>query len=134
MTGSRKFTVQRGAPGLYFVLTCTCDAVHPGWIEPASLIELTTSRAEVPRARRSCRAHWRLSPSPFSIVRSRKFSVLRGGLPWLWLPAYLAGLQFACTTCEAVWVEVGPGSVYSLEDLQRDQTSGAFFVRAVPVY
>ncbi len=46
----------------------------------------------------------KFSPSPFSIVRSPRLAVRRGapGLHWSWLPTPLAGLQFACTTCEAV--------------------------------
>ncbi len=45
-----------------------------------------------------------------------------------------AGLRFACTTCEAVRVEEGPCSVHRRDVLQRDETSGAFFARAVRVY
>ncbi len=29
------------------MLSCTCVSIHPGWVEPASPIELTTSRMEV---------------------------------------------------------------------------------------
>ncbi len=34
------------------VLTPTCGGIHPGWIEPASPIELTTSRIEAFQAGR----------------------------------------------------------------------------------
>ncbi len=34
--------------------TCICGGIRPGWVEPASPIELTTSRAEAFQARRSC--------------------------------------------------------------------------------
>ncbi len=36
------------------VLTCTCIGIHPGRIEPASSIALTTSRTEALQTRRSC--------------------------------------------------------------------------------
>ncbi len=36
------------------LLTCTCVGIHPGRVEPASPIVLTTSRTEVFQARRSC--------------------------------------------------------------------------------
>ncbi len=36
------------------LLTCTLDGVHQGRVELASPIELTTTRIEVPQARRSC--------------------------------------------------------------------------------
>ncbi len=36
------------------LLTCTCVGNHPGRIEPASPIALTTSRTEALQARRSC--------------------------------------------------------------------------------
>ncbi len=38
----------------YFVLTCTWVGIHPGWVEQAPPIELTTSRTEALQARRSC--------------------------------------------------------------------------------
>ncbi len=61
-----------------------------------------------PRLDGSVRAWWRLLPSPFSIVRSRRLAVRREapGLSWPWLPTSSAGLQFACAACETVWVEV----------------------------
>ncbi len=34
--------------------TCTCVSIHPGLVEPASPIALTTSRTEALQARRSC--------------------------------------------------------------------------------
>ncbi len=36
------------------VLTCTCDGIHPGWVEPASQIALTTSWTEAFQTRRPC--------------------------------------------------------------------------------
>ncbi len=36
------------------VNTCTCGGFHPGRVEPASPIELTTSRIEALQVRRSC--------------------------------------------------------------------------------
>ncbi len=36
------------------LLTCTCVGIHSGRVEPASPIELTTSRVEALQARRSC--------------------------------------------------------------------------------
>ncbi len=41
-------------PLVVTVLTCTCVGIHPGRIEPASPISLTTSRMEALQARRSC--------------------------------------------------------------------------------
>ncbi len=38
----------------YYLLTCTCVGIHPGRVEPASPIALTTSRTEAFQARRSC--------------------------------------------------------------------------------
>ncbi len=38
----------------YLLLTCTCVGIHPGRVEPASPIALTTSRTEAFQARRSC--------------------------------------------------------------------------------
>ncbi len=43
-----------------------------------------------------------------------------------------AGLQFVCAMCEAVWVG-GPWSAHLRDVLRHDQTSGAFFARALPV-
>ncbi len=37
-----------------YILTCTCVGIHPGRVEPASAIKLTTSRTEALQARRSC--------------------------------------------------------------------------------
>ncbi len=39
---------------LVHLLTCTCVGIHPGRVEPASPIALTTSRAEALQAWRSC--------------------------------------------------------------------------------
>ncbi len=36
-----------------YLLTCTCVDIHPGRVEPASPIALTTSRTEALQARRS---------------------------------------------------------------------------------
>ncbi len=36
------------------LLSCTCVGIHPGRVEPASPIALTTSRKEALQARRSC--------------------------------------------------------------------------------
>ncbi len=38
----------------FFTCTCTCVGIHPGRVEPASPIALTTSRTEAFQARRSC--------------------------------------------------------------------------------
>ncbi len=38
---------------IVLVLTCTCVGIHPGQIEPALPIQLTTSRTEALHARRS---------------------------------------------------------------------------------
>ncbi len=37
-----------------YLLACTCVGIHPGRVEPASSIELTTSRTETLQARQSC--------------------------------------------------------------------------------
>ncbi len=37
-----------------YFCTCTCVGIHPGRVEPASAIALTTSRTEAFQARRSC--------------------------------------------------------------------------------
>ncbi len=73
-------------------LTCTCGGIHPRRVESTSPIDLTTSRIG------ALQAHWRLSPSPFSIVSSRRLAVRRGvpGLPWPWLPTSSVSPQFAC--------------------------------------
>ncbi len=68
----------------------TCGGIHPGQVEPASPIELTTSRTEALQARRSCRAHKRLSPSPFSLVRGRKLAVKGRGVKVLDQPTFRA--------------------------------------------
>ncbi len=39
---------------LVLVLTGTCVSIHPRWVEPASPIELTTSRTEASHTQRSC--------------------------------------------------------------------------------
>ncbi len=39
---------------IVYLLTCTCVGIHPGWVDPASLIELITSRTEALWARRPC--------------------------------------------------------------------------------
>ncbi len=39
---------------LKYLLTCTCVGIHPGRVELASPIALTTSRTEALQARRSC--------------------------------------------------------------------------------
>ncbi len=44
------------------ILSCTCVGIHPGRVEPASPIELTTSRTEALQARRSCAS----SPETFT--------------------------------------------------------------------
>ncbi len=64
---------------LAYLYNCTCVGIRPGRVEPASSIELTTSR-------RSCASS--LSPSPFSIMRGRRLAARRGvsGRPWSWLP------------------------------------------------
>ncbi len=36
-----------------YLLTCACVGIHPGWVQPASPIALTTSRTEALQARRS---------------------------------------------------------------------------------
>ncbi len=109
-----------------YLLTCTCGSIHPGRVEPALTIELTTSQMEAVLCKK-------LSLSPFPIVRSRILAVRGGapGLPWSYLRTSFAGFQFACV---AVWAEEDPLSVQHRDALQRDRTSGAFFVRAVPVY
>ncbi len=43
-----------GSPYAAVLLTCTCVGIHPGWVEPASPIALTTSRTDALQARRSC--------------------------------------------------------------------------------
>ncbi len=43
-----------------------------------------------------------------------------------------ADLQLVCATCEAVWEGQGPWSAHLWDVLQHDQTSEAFFARAVP--
>ncbi len=59
------------------------DTVHPGRVEPTSPIELTTSRTEAPQA------HYSLSPSPFSTVRS-----LDRGCPlYSWPPVRLRHMR-----------------------------------------
>ncbi len=37
-----------------YLLTCTYGGIQSGWVEPASPIELTTSRVDAPQARWSC--------------------------------------------------------------------------------
>ncbi len=39
---------------VHLLLTCTCVGIHPGRVEPASPMALTTSRTEAFQARRSC--------------------------------------------------------------------------------
>ncbi len=67
---------------------------------PTSPIELTTRRTEAPQARRPCANSLETFTQSFSIVRSRRLAVWRGAVG---LPTSSAGLQFACSTCEAAW-------------------------------
>ncbi len=52
-------------------------------------------------------------------------------LPRLWFTSSSADLQFAYTTREVVWAEVGSWSVYRQDVLQHDRSRGAFFARAL---
>ncbi len=66
-------------------LTYTCGGVHLGRVEQEPPIELTTPCIEAQQVRCSCVSSIeKLSPSPFSIARSRRFAVRRGvlGLPF----------------------------------------------------
>ncbi len=53
------------------VLTYTCVGIHPGRVEPASPIALTTSRTEALQARRSCALRGTASPPPALLVQRR---------------------------------------------------------------
>ncbi len=95
------------------LLTCTCSGIHPGWIEPASSDELTTSGSTVqrkltrdfhPAFSSSCMAEDSGSGERFQLC----------------LECGSAGFQLAC---EAVMAKWGP--------LQRGQTSRAFIQRTV---
>ncbi len=48
-----------------YFLTCTCVSIQPGRVEPASPIKLTSSRAEVLQARRSCASSLGAFTQPF---------------------------------------------------------------------
>ncbi len=62
---------------LEYIPTRNCVGIHPRRVEPASPIEQTTSRTQAP-VTAPVPAHQGLSPSPFSVVRSRRLAVQSG--------------------------------------------------------
>ncbi len=57
------------------LLTGTCVAIHPGRVEPALPVELTTSRTEALQARRSCASLLETFSEPF---QHRAWPKIRG--------------------------------------------------------
>ncbi len=116
--------------------TCTCVGIHPGRVEPVSPIALTTSWTEACQARQSCASSldtfiqsflnraWPKTRGPESASRSALNVVAH---VFSWPPARLRH------------VRDGVGRRMSLisspsGQMRHDQTSGAFYARAVPVY
>ncbi len=114
------------------VLPCTCVAIHLEWLEPSSPIALTTSRKEALQTRRSCASSldtftqsflhraWPKTRGPEIGSRSAFIVVAH---VFSWPPVRLRPMRDG----------VGRRSAHLRDVLRHDQTSGAFFARAVPV-
>ncbi len=86
------------------LLVITCNiGIHPGPVEPASPIELTTGRTDALQAERS----YASSLETFS----------KWGLAWSYLLVASAGPQFACAAYDVVLEEVGSLSVWTAWNL-----------------
>ncbi len=101
------------------LITCTCISIQSMRVKPASPTELAMSQAQAPQARRSCASSLEAFSPSFLHRAKPKTRGPRGGRgtrsAWSRLPTSSAGLQFACATCEAVWLKSALDQVLILD-------------------
>ncbi len=93
-----------------YLLTCTCVGIHPGRVEPASPVALTTSRTEALQARRSCASSLDIFTQSYL---HRAWPKTRDPEVGSRSALIVVANVFSCppalrATCEAVWVGEGP--------------------------
>ncbi len=111
---TRRLTINfRGVNNAFYLLTCV--GIHPGWVEPASPIEVTTSQMEALQARwssaRSLAAFiqsflHRAKPKTRGPERGSRFALFVVSHVFNWSPVHLRHVRGGLT-------EVGPLSVQS---------------------